>query len=462
MYSLSHVYKTWQQYATSIKGKEPTFARKYQFGQVAELDFNGPKIQYTDDNGNIKYATIMGIVLPASHKFEARAIKSQKLEDVLPAILDIFKSLGGTTKTLVVDNFKGAVQRPNKYEGELNETFELFCKQMNIEVVTSRPYTPTDKGCVEAHMKICSTQIIAKLNLKTELGQVNIKSFGEVAKFVKEECKQINSKKAKNEKFTRDELFAEERNYLNQPNSWEYKACEHRSVTVPKTGNIEINNHFYAVDSRWINEKVVIEIFSDVVKITHRGHLLVSYKRKDNKPGLSTKESYTPKSYLSYEIYGIEQQSLLLQWADHIGQNTKALCLSIFKRNGKIEDKNRKIVKLLSLCQADISNYAKFDAFIGDIVQSSKSSHNNIFSRILSEYKHTNTPECLYDDIYNKTNYQQILTSYMFDNTSFLVWSNTTNGTKNFPKKVFSFLNGTSSYEDRYVYIKSNLQIEGN
>ena len=89
---------------------------------AAELDFNGPTIAYTDSEGNQKQATVVGLVLPASSKFEARAINSQKLEDVIPALIDIFKSLGGVTKTIVVDNFKGAVTSPSLYGGTINKT----------------------------------------------------------------------------------------------------------------------------------------------------------------------------------------------------------------------------------------------------------------------------------------------------------------------------------------------------
>lgn len=208
-YSKSHVYKEWCKY-TSHK-VEPTFAKQHEMGQAAELDFNGPLMEYVDENNEVQKGTIVGIVFPATSKFGARVIKSQKIEDVIPALLDIFKGVGGFPKTLVVDNFKGAVTKASTYDGTLNVTFESFCRHFNMEVVTCRPYHPKDKGCVEAHMKIASRKIIARANLLSKTKGLKFRSLKELNTFVKAQCKDINNTAVRGLKKTRNELFAEEK-----------------------------------------------------------------------------------------------------------------------------------------------------------------------------------------------------------------------------------------------------------
>ena len=87
LYSKSHVYKEWSVYAKN--DVDPEYRKQHELGAAAELDFNGPTIAYTDSEGNQKQATVIGLALPASSKFEARAINSQKLEDVIPALIEI-------------------------------------------------------------------------------------------------------------------------------------------------------------------------------------------------------------------------------------------------------------------------------------------------------------------------------------------------------------------------------------
>ena len=83
LYSVSHIYKQWSQYTKDNVDED--FRRVHEYGLATELDFNGPQMEYVDADGNVVKATMVGIVPPASGRFEARIIKSQKTEDVILA-----------------------------------------------------------------------------------------------------------------------------------------------------------------------------------------------------------------------------------------------------------------------------------------------------------------------------------------------------------------------------------------
>ncbi|MGN1280529.1 MAG: MarR family transcriptional regulator [Succinivibrio sp.] len=64
LYSLSHVYKKWSAYSQNDVDEE--CHKIHEYGDSAELDFNGPQMEYTNEKGEVVKTTMIGIVLPAS------------------------------------------------------------------------------------------------------------------------------------------------------------------------------------------------------------------------------------------------------------------------------------------------------------------------------------------------------------------------------------------------------------
>lgn len=455
LYSKSHVYKEWSVYAKN--DVDPEYRKQHELGAAAELDFNGPTIAYTDSEGNQKQATVIGLALPASSKFEARAINSQKLEDVIPALIDMFKSLGGVTKTIVVDNFKGAVTTPSLYGGTINKTFDCLCRSLGIEAVTCRPYCPTDKGCVEAHMKIVSNRIIAKAKLYESLKGKRFTCLKDVDDFVKAECVNINNTAIRGLNLTRNQRFEEEKAYLKQPNSWDFKLVNAFNVKVPFTCNLLIENHLYSVDSRWCNVTLTVELHQSCVKIYHLNQLLVVYKRKDNEPGLSTQPYYTSDEYLSYAIFEPEQKPFLLEWAEHIGIHVKQLCMRIYSGSNTIGQKNRLIHKLLTLPKANKDNYGFLDTVAEDYLCQTESAG---VGKVINQYNELQLPSSgTNDDIYNDDNYKKIIKDVLFDKTEAPTWPkgelivkpSTGSNEKNY------YLNGPDYLQQKYASIRTQI-----
>ena len=95
----------------------------------------------------------------------------------------------------------------------------------------------TDKGCVEAHMKIVSNRIIAKAKLYESLKGKRFTCFKDVDDFVKAEYVNINNTAIRGLNLTRNQRFEEEKAYLRQPNSWDFKLVNAFNVKVPFTCN---------------------------------------------------------------------------------------------------------------------------------------------------------------------------------------------------------------------------------
>ena len=96
-----------------------------------------------------------------------------------------------------------------------------------------------------------------------------------------------------------------------------------------------------------------------------KGTLIAAYPRQDNRPGLSTKEDYTQKEHLIYDIFSIRNQdSMLLQWARAIGADAEAWCREALNGKGRYADTVRHVHAVLSLPQAYIKLYRELNQCI--------------------------------------------------------------------------------------------------
>lgn len=162
LYSLSNALYRWRKYAGAIR--RSSFRRSYRQGERCEVDYTGVKAPYLGVDGQEHLADCLVMILPASRMVYAEIIPGQDKDSVFPALGRGFKSFGGVTDYLVVDNFKAAVNQSSKYGGALNETMISFARFFNMDIQTARTYVGVDKGCVEAHVKIVQRYALGEVN----------------------------------------------------------------------------------------------------------------------------------------------------------------------------------------------------------------------------------------------------------------------------------------------------------
>jgi len=74
---------------------------------------------------------------------------SQNAESFIRAIEDAFWSFGGAPKTLVVDNLKAAVLKPDWFDPDLNPKIQAFCAHYGTTLLPTKSKTPRHKGKIE-------------------------------------------------------------------------------------------------------------------------------------------------------------------------------------------------------------------------------------------------------------------------------------------------------------------------
>jgi transposase len=140
-------------------------------GQEAQIDY-GTLYLPIGDEGRRKKVHVLLVTLSHSRKSYVEAVLSQSSESFLRSLENALRHFGGVPERLCPDNLKAAVIKADWYEPELNPKLRDFAAHYGTVILPSRPYTPTDKGKVEAGVKYVKNNALKGKSF-TSLAEVN-------------------------------------------------------------------------------------------------------------------------------------------------------------------------------------------------------------------------------------------------------------------------------------------------
>ncbi|MCH7994740.1 MAG: IS21 family transposase [Planctomycetes bacterium] len=129
--------------------ERPWFRRmECEPGEEAQIDFGTGAPIITPD-GKRRRTHVLRVVLSHSRKAYSEVVFRQTTEDFIRAIENAFHHFRGVPRTLVVDNLKAAVIKPDHYDPDLNPKIRAFADHYGTVVLPTKSYTPRHKGKVE-------------------------------------------------------------------------------------------------------------------------------------------------------------------------------------------------------------------------------------------------------------------------------------------------------------------------
>jgi transposase len=117
-------------------------------GQEAQVDF-GTGARIKTPEGKRRRTHVLRVVLSHSRKAYSEACFRQTSEDFLRVLENAFWHFGGAPKTVVVDNLKAAVLRPDWFDPDLNPKLQSFAQYYGTVILPTKPRMPRHKGKVE-------------------------------------------------------------------------------------------------------------------------------------------------------------------------------------------------------------------------------------------------------------------------------------------------------------------------
>jgi transposase len=320
-YSYNHFCRQYRLWCTA---KDVAGVMDHKAGDKIFIDFAGKKLQITDSNtGEVKSVEVFVGILGFSQFTYVEATVSQKKDAFINAVENMLHYIGGVPAAIVPDNLKSAVYKANKYEPELNESFERFALHYGTTIIPARSRRPKDKAAVEGAVKIVYRRIYALLR-----NQVFF-SIEELNSGIRELLIPYNNKTSGNASDSRAELLnLVERDELRPLPVNRYEMFRYALATVYKTSYIMLqeDKHYYTVPFELVGKKVKVAYNSKTVEIYYQLKHVASHKRNTTKGGRTTNQAHLPANIQFINELNFEK---LISWASSIGECTKQVITNI-------------------------------------------------------------------------------------------------------------------------------------
>ncbi|HOS49600.1 MAG TPA: IS21 family transposase, partial [Bacteroidia bacterium] len=258
------------------------------------IDFSGDKLTYIErSTGEIIKCEVFIATLGYSNYTVAIATSTQKIEDVIKAMVKTLNCIRGVPSAIVPDNMKTAVIYPNRYEPVLNQLFLDMANHYGMAVLPARVGKPKDKAKVERAVNITYQRVFAPLRKRT------FYSLEELNTAIGEQVTLLNERKMQQSNHSRLVLLEQdERSHLKPLPEVPYEIKRHLILSVQNNCHVYVSNQkkYYSVPYKFIGFKVQVIISSTLVHIYYHGDCVATH-HSENKLKYNTNKDHLPSHH---------------------------------------------------------------------------------------------------------------------------------------------------------------------
>lgn len=330
-------YKKWK------KSQRLSMRQEHRAGEKLFLDFCGPTVGIVNPGtGEERRVAIFIAVMGVSNYTYIEACEGQDLESWLTANHNCLQFLGGVPELLIPDNLKSGVHKADRYEPEINKSYQSLAEHYKTVVFPARPRRPRDKAKVETGVLIVERWVLARI--RNEIfhtrSALNVR--------LKELCRELNHRPMKGYGGqTREERFRQ----LDAPAlktlpeyPWEYS--EYRRAKVGPDYHVEYRQHWYSVPCSLAGEYVDLKVNRQLIQIWSMGSCVAQHPVSSQPWKHTTNPAHMPEKHRQYGKWTPERQQ---SWASSVGPSAHALVIKLQQSKPHPEQASRSVMGILSL-----------------------------------------------------------------------------------------------------------------
>ncbi len=374
------------------QNKRATMVMTHAAGEKVFADFAGDKLFITDrHSGKLTPVEVLIQTYGYSNYTVIAAVESQRNEHVLPAMADCFSQASGLAKVLVVDNYKGAVDKADRYEPTFNRKMLDMANYYGIVLMATRAGKPKDKAKVEGAVNHVYRQVYARIRNQT------FYSLEELNRRLRELCADFNNRIMKQYGVSRAFLFErDERPLLKSLPLEPYESLSQYELKVQQNNHVfigKLKKHF-SVPYQFIGQKVSVLLSSKMVRIYHGGDCVATHPL--NNPGrYHTDAAHLASTHRAY--LNTMNPDKLLQQARSIGKEVEMVVDKLLRRPIFPEQNYKSCQGVLSLSRK--FGNQKLTESCSIALQSDTCGYNYIRRICESPYSSINPPESQMGDL---------------------------------------------------------------
>jgi transposase len=325
-----------------FKGKLAVVMRQtHKPGEKGFVDFcDGIALTDVVTGEKIRTQLFVGAMGASSYTF-ARATLSQDLESWVDVNRKFFEFLGGVPAILVPDNLKSGVKRPDRYESEVNPTYQEMAEHYGTCVIPARVRKPRDKAKAENAVLQAQRWILAVLRHQT------FYTLADMNAAIDDKLKKLNTKTMRGYGKSRAELFAMlDRPALKLLPLTPYEYAEWKKVRLGIDYHLRYDDHFYSAPYQLIEKDLWCRATMRVVEIFFNGKRVASHPRSSNKWGKTTLDAHMPSHHRAYAEW---TPGRILNWMKTVGASAEQVAARMLEEKPHPELAYRSALGIISL-----------------------------------------------------------------------------------------------------------------
>jgi transposase len=290
----------------------------HKAGEASFIDYAGLTIPISDPINKSSFnAQIFVGVLGASSYTYVEATNNQELKNWISSHKRMFNFYGGVPETLVPDNLKSGVIKPDLYEPDLNPTYYEMAKYYGTTILPARVRRPKDKAKVENAVLNVERKLLAPLRHRQffNLQELNQILWERLDNINKTPFQKIPSS-------SRYSLFIElEKPALKPLPATPYEFSYWKKALVNLGYHVNIEDVFYSVPHTFVKKSVEIRYNERIVEVFHKGEQIALHMRKYESGKYITNSQHQPLHHRHQAECTPEN---IREQACQIGENTMA------------------------------------------------------------------------------------------------------------------------------------------
>lgn len=314
----------------------------HKAGEKMFVDYAGHTLPIVNrSTGEIREAQIFVAVLGASSYTFAEATWSQGLADWIGSHTRALQFFGGVPQIVVPDNLKSGVTRPDRYEPDINPTYNDMAAHYGVAVIPARVRKPKDKSKAEVAVQVVERWILARLRDRTffSLAEAN----AEIARLLES----LNNRPFKKLPGSRREAFESlDRPALRPLPTTAFEFAQWKKARVNIDYHVEVEKHYYSVPYQLLKQQLDVRLTATTVECFHKSKRVASHPRSWRKAGHTTLDEHMPKAHQEYAGWTPQR---LINWAAKAGPDTAAVVERILASRAHPQQGFRSALGLLRL-----------------------------------------------------------------------------------------------------------------
>ena len=297
--------------------------QEHRVGEKAFVDYCDGISFLDPKSGEIRKTELFVGCLGASSYTYAEASFSQDLPSWLLSHVRMFEYFRGVPAIVTPDNLKSGIKRPDRYEPEINPSYQDLVSHYGCCVIPARVRKPKDKGKVEAAVLVAQRWILARLRNRT------FQSLSEMNLAIQECLEIVNRRKMRGIGKSRFELWEElDRPALQAlpPTRYEFAAWSKSKLQM--NYHVRVDEHFYSAPFSLIHQELWCRAASEFIEIFHQGVRIASHPRSFVKFKYSTDPAHMPPAHRSMAEWTPER---ITRWAEKIGPRAAQVVAEIMR-----------------------------------------------------------------------------------------------------------------------------------